>query len=216
MMDYSPDLRKLTDEQKLDRAASRAGVTVEELQTLSDADCKMLKRAYSREVCKSRGIARAAWERLPLAEKLRVVRLEEQTHEPVSVLKEAAEPENDAPEVADSDLARPSDLAWYFNAGSLADAKGTIPGWAATDRPDIVRLWVPKTVLSIGSFAFKGCANLEEIVFEASPDGADQLIGTMAFAKCPKLEKVLLSSSVRSIGDGMAAGASLQRCPKRA
>ena len=137
-------------------------------------------------------------------------------------MKEAAVPENDAPEVADSDLARPSelarpsDLAGYFNAGSLADATGTIPGWAATDRPDIVRLWVPKTVLSIGSFAFKGCANLEEIVFEASPDGADQLIGTMAFAKCPKLEKVLLSSSVRSIGDGMAAGASLQRCPKRA
>ena len=28
------------------------------------------------------------------------------------------------------------------------------------------------------------------------------MIGTMAFAKCPKLEKVLLSSSVRSIGDG--------------
>ena len=111
-------------------------------------------------------------------------------------------PEKIASEVANSDLARPSDLAGYFNAGSLADASGAIPGWVAIERQDIVRLWVPKTVLSIGNFAFKGCANLEEIVFEASPDGAGQSIGTMAFAKCPKLEKVLLSSSVRSIGDG--------------
>ena len=86
---YSTDLRKLTDEQKLDRAASCAGVTVEELQTLSDDDRKMLKRAYSREACKARGIARAAWARLPLAEKLRVARLEEQTHEPVTVMKES-------------------------------------------------------------------------------------------------------------------------------
>lgn len=85
---HSPDLRKLTDEQKLDWAASCAGVTVEELRTLSDADRKLLKRAYSREACKARGIARAAWERLLLAEKLRVARLEEQTHEPMSVAKE--------------------------------------------------------------------------------------------------------------------------------
>jgi hypothetical protein len=205
---YSPDLRKLTDEQKLDRAASCAGVTVEELQTLSDADRKLLKRAYSREACKARGIARAAWERLPLAEKLRVARLEEQTHEPVTVMKESAVSEKVAPEVADSDAARPSalprpsDLTGYFNAGSLADATGTIPGWVATDRTDIVRLWVPKTVVSIGSFAFKGCANLEEVVFEASDEGADQAIGPMAFAGCPKLGKVLLSGSVRSIGSG--------------
>ena len=199
---YSTDLRKLTDEQKLDRAASCAGVTADEFQTLSDADRKMLKRAYSREACKARGIARAAWARLPLAEKLRVAQLEEQRHEPVAVMKEAAVPEKVVPEVADTVMARPSDLTGYFNAGTLADATGAIPGWVATERSDIVRLWVPKTVLSIGSFAFKGCANLEEIVFEASPDGADQSIGTMAFAGCPKLGKVLLSGSVRSIGAG--------------
>ena len=205
---YSPDLRKLTDEQKLDRAASCAGVTAEELQTLSEADRKMLKRAYSREACKARGIARAAWARLPLDEKLRVARLEEQTHEPVSVMKEPASSEKAVPEVADSDLAhpsdlpRPSDLAGYFNAGSLADAAGAIPGWKATERPDIVRLWVPKTVVSIGSFAFKGCANLEEVVFEASDEDAGQTIGTMAFAGCPKLGKVLLSGAVCSIGPG--------------
>jgi len=82
---YSPDLRKLTDEQKLDRAASCAGVSVDELQTLSDADRKLLKRAYSREACKARGISRAAWKHLSLDEKLRVARSEEQAHEPVGV-----------------------------------------------------------------------------------------------------------------------------------
>jgi len=108
-----------------------------------------------------------------------------------------------AKDVVGHALPRPSDLTGYFDAGTLADATGTmIPGWAATDRPDIVRLWIPKTVESIGSFAFKGCANLEEIVFEASHEGVDQTIGTMAFAKCPKLEKVLLSEFVRSIGPG--------------
>ena len=199
---YSPDLRKLTDEQKLDRAAACAGVTVDELRTLSEADRKMLKRAYSREACKARGIARAAWERLPLTEKLRVARLEEQTHGPVSAVKESVVSEENSSDVVDSALPRPSDLTDYFDAGSLVDAAGAIPGWAATDRSDIVRLWIPKTVVSIGNFAFKGCANLEEIVFEASPDGADQTIGTMAFAGCPKLGKVLLSGSVRSIGSG--------------
>ena len=199
---YSRDLRKLSDEQKLDRAASCAGVTVDELRTLSDVDRKMLKRAHSREACKARGIARAAWKRLPLAEKLRVARLEEQTHEPMRAVKEPVVSEKFAQGLVDSVLPRSADLTGYFNAGTLADATGAIPGWAATDRSDIVRLWVPKTVASIGSFAFKGCANLEEIVFEASPDGIDQTIGTMAFAGCPKLGKVLLSGSVRSIGSG--------------
>ena len=103
---------------------------------------------------------------------------------------------------ADHALSRPSDLNGYFDAGAQADATGRIPGGAATERSDIVRLWVPKTAVSIGSFAFKGCANLEEVVFEASDEGADQAIGPMAFAGCPKLGKVLLSGSVRSIGSG--------------
>lgn len=210
---YSPDLRKLTDEQKLDRAASCAGVTVDELRTLSEVDRKLLKRAYSREACKARGIARAAWERLPLAEKLRVARLEGQTHGPVSVAKESGRSEKVASGAIQAEvelkekpvatpLERPSDLSSYFDAGALADATGAIPGWAAADRADIVRLRVPKTVVSIGSFAFKGCVNLEEVVFEASSGGTDLTIGTMAFADCPKLVKVLLSAAVRCIGNG--------------
>ena len=103
---------------------------------------------------------------------------------------------------AEHALPRPSDLAGYFNAGSLADAAGRISGWAATDRSDIVRLWIPKTVVSIGSFAFKGCTNLEEVVFEASDEDVDLTIKGKAFALCPKLRKVLLSRSVRSIWGG--------------
>ena len=63
-------------------------------------------------------------------------------------------------------------------------------------------MWVPKTVVSIGCFAFKGCVNLEEVVFEASSGGTDLTIGTMAFADCQKLVKVLLSAAVRCIGNG--------------
>lgn len=209
---YSPDLRKLTDEQKLERAASCAAVTVEEYQSLFDSDRKLLKRAYSREACKARGIARAAWERLPLEEKLRVARLEDRTLSPVVVDPEKAVPARDAkraeaiaapsPSECMPPLPRPADLSGYFDAGALADEGGNIPSWAAVERQDIVRIWVPKSVMSIGNFAFKGCPNLEEVVFEVSTEGLGLSIGTMAFAGCPKLASVLLSGSVRSIGSG--------------
>lgn len=108
----------------------------------------------------------------------------------------------DACEKVERKIERPTDLSGYSDAGALADATGAIPGWVAVDRADIVRLWVPKTVVSIGNFAFKGCANLEEVVFEEASEETGLDIGTMAFAGCPKLVKVLLSSAVRSIGSG--------------
>ena len=130
------------------------------------------------------------------------------THEPLSIMKESAVSEKVASEVADSALARPSalprpsNLARYYNAGMLADSTGAIYWFAATYRPDIVRLWVPKTVVSIGHDAFRGCENLEEVVFEASDEGVDLTIKGDAFALCPKLRKVLLSRAVRSIWGG--------------
>ena len=73
---YSSDLRKLTDEQKLARNAATACVTEEEWRQLSDADRRLLKKAATRERCQARGISRAAWKRLPAAEKLVRARLE--------------------------------------------------------------------------------------------------------------------------------------------
>ena len=71
---YSPDLRKLTDEQKLERGAKAAGVTLEEWTALSPADRTLLRTAAKKENAYSRGFTKAAWKRLPMAEKFAILR----------------------------------------------------------------------------------------------------------------------------------------------
>ena len=71
---YSPDLRKLTDEQKLERGANAAGVTLEEWTALSPADRTLLRTAAKKENAYSRGFTKAAWKRLPMAEKFAILR----------------------------------------------------------------------------------------------------------------------------------------------
>jgi hypothetical protein len=57
---YSPDLRKLTEEQKLERGANAAGVTLEEWTALSPADRTLLRTAAKKENAYSRGFTKAA------------------------------------------------------------------------------------------------------------------------------------------------------------
>ena len=71
---YSKDLRKLTEEQKLERGAATAGVTLEEWAALSSADRTLLRIAAKKENAYSRGFTKAAWKRLPLAEKFAILR----------------------------------------------------------------------------------------------------------------------------------------------
>ena len=71
---YSPDLRKLTEEQKLERGANAAGVTLEEWTALSPADRTLLRTAAKKENAYSRGFTKAAWKRLPMAEKFAILR----------------------------------------------------------------------------------------------------------------------------------------------
>ncbi len=71
---YSPDLRKLTEEQKLERGAKAAGVTLEEWTALSPADRTLLRTAAKKENAYSRGFTKAAWKRLPMAEKFAILR----------------------------------------------------------------------------------------------------------------------------------------------
>ena len=71
---YSPDLRKLTDEQKLERGATAAGVTLEEWTALSPADRTLLRTAAKKETVYARGFTKAAWKRLPMAEKFAILR----------------------------------------------------------------------------------------------------------------------------------------------
>ena len=71
---YSKDLRKLTEEQKLERGAATAGVTLEEWTALSPADRTLLRTAAKKENAYSRGFTKAAWKRLPMAEKFAILR----------------------------------------------------------------------------------------------------------------------------------------------
>ena len=71
---YSKDLRKLTEEQKLERRAAMAGVTLEEWTALSHEDRTLLRKAAKKETAYARGFTKAAWKRLPMAEKFAILR----------------------------------------------------------------------------------------------------------------------------------------------
>lgn len=71
---YSSDLRKLTEEQKLERGAKAAGVTLEEWAALSPSDRTLLRVASQKENVYARGFSVAGWKRLPMAEKFAILR----------------------------------------------------------------------------------------------------------------------------------------------
>ena len=71
---YSRDLRKLTSEALLQRNASRCAVTEAEYATLDDKTRKLLRKAAEKKSIAARGFSKAAWRRLPLAEKLAILR----------------------------------------------------------------------------------------------------------------------------------------------
>ena len=71
---YSKDLRKLTEEQKLERGAATAGVTLEEWAALSSADRTLLRIAEQKKNAYARGFTKAGWKRLPMAEKFAILR----------------------------------------------------------------------------------------------------------------------------------------------
>jgi hypothetical protein len=71
---YSPDLRKLTEDQKLERGASQAGVSLEEWKTLSPSDRTFLRVAAKKENVYARGFTKAAWKRLSMREKFDILR----------------------------------------------------------------------------------------------------------------------------------------------
>ncbi len=71
---YSRDLRKLTEEQKLEHGAKAGGVTLEEWTALSPADRTLLRKAAMEENVYARGFTKAGWKRLPMAEKFAILR----------------------------------------------------------------------------------------------------------------------------------------------
>ncbi len=74
---YSSDLRKLTEEQKLERGAKAVGVTLEEWTVLSSPpDSTLLRVAAQKKNVYARGYTVAGWRRLPMAEKLAALKVE--------------------------------------------------------------------------------------------------------------------------------------------
>ena len=80
---YSPDLRKLTDEEKLIRGAKAGGVTLEEWTALSAADRTLLRKAAKRENVYARGFTKAAWMRLSMREKFAILEGKGSSRRPV-------------------------------------------------------------------------------------------------------------------------------------
>ena len=67
------------------------------------------------------------------------------------------------------------------------------------------KLFIPNTVRELGKYAFGGCRNLREIIFE--PDPQLEIIEDDCFESCG-FEEVIIPKSVRSIGCG-----AFQFCP---
>lgn len=89
----------------------------------------------------------------------------------------------------------------FFDLGKIAGESGRIADYAYHGDQNLEKLWVPRTILSIGTCAFSGCTKLKEIRFEGGGEyGLD--IGLMAFASCGSLVEVELPSRTRTIGKG--------------
>jgi len=86
----------------------------------------------------------------------------------------------------------------YFDAGMLADGNGRIAKCAMDGNRDVVKLWVPNTVVGIDTWAFRNCETLSEVVFEAGESSLS--IGMMVFEGCENLKSVSLPGRVIGIG----------------
>ena len=62
--------------------------------------------------------------------------------------------------------------------------------------PSLLRINIPSSVISIGGYAFHGCAALSEVDLE---EGL-QSIGLCAFERCTSLIRVKIPSSATTIG----------------
>ena len=64
-------------------------------------------------------------------------------------------------------------------------------------KPAIKKLFIPSTVVKIGSFAFQNCVNLKEVEIPSSV----KEIEAGAFQNCVHLEKIILHEGLEKIGD---------------
>lgn len=92
----------------------------------------------------------------------------------------------------------------FFDASTLANG-GRIYRDAAPDGNDtITHLWVPNTIVEIGTWVFRNYTALEEVLFEDGPSPLS--IGMMAFEGCTALTHVSLPGRVSNIGKACFRG----------
>lgn len=79
----------------------------------------------------------------------------------------------------------------------------SIEAGACTSSKELTKLTLPKTLVSIGDTAFKGCVNLKEVNFA---DTNLRSLGMSAFEGCSSLTSIELPKSLRNIGKSCFAG----------
>ena len=94
----------------------------------------------------------------------------------------------------------------FFKDGNVVIAAGTmqISDGAFAGREDITSVYIPKEVTVLGENAFKGCVNLQTVVFEEG--SALTEIERWTFQDCRSLRSVVLPKGIETIGEGAFIG----------
>lgn len=88
----------------------------------------------------------------------------------------------------------------------IPDTYDTIGTRAFEGQAYITKLVIPKTVRTIGDYAFANCIGLQEVEFEEGSRLTD--VGTYAFLSCVSLKKIELPEGIRHISPYMFRGCS--------
>ncbi len=79
-------------------------------------------------------------------------------------------------------------------------------GYRALGISKIERIYIPKSVKSLGEQCFASCSALKEVIFE---DGVQiQTLPTQCFMSCTSLEEITIPNSVKTIGNRPFQGCS--------
>ena len=89
----------------------------------------------------------------------------------------------------------PPDVQYVTTSFSLR----TVPFDAFKDHKGLQRIVITGKVTHIGEYAFCGCSNLREVVFEEPSSLVE--IGWNTFKKCPKIEEIKLPYSLEKLGN---------------
>lgn len=103
---------------------------------------------------------------------------------------------------------------YYGNGGDIVipDTVTMIDMEAFLDNDNVTSVTIPGSVSCIAANAFKGCTELEKVVFSDPVDGADMIIRLGAFEDCPKLADIEIPATAKYVtGNPFRGCTSLQK-----